>query len=173
MNKIKMTLLAALAAVSAAPASATFYNYTMSNGDLLTIDSAAGTGTWKGDTIDTSFSSADFKSFTGGQSLTNYMVDLNSIGGYITLNGVNEEFSLTPAHMPMLKLNGTTAILWATWGTPPVGGDYVKSVTGYTTSTSSGGTDVPAPAMPLLLGLGAAGLAYRARRVKARQVAAA
>jgi hypothetical protein len=172
MNKFKMTLLAALAAASTAPASAAVYNYTMSNGDVLSINSTSGSGTWTGASINTSFASPAFTSFTGGQNLSHYMADLNSISGYITINGKNEAFSLTPAHPPMLILDGTKATLWATWGTPPVGGDYINTVSGYTTSTSSGGTDVPAPAMPLLLGLGAAGLAYRARRVKARMVAA-
>ncbi len=172
MSKTKI-LLAALAATMAMPASATVYQYSMTNGDLLSIDSTAGTGTWTGAGINTSFTSTAFTSFTGGQNPSGYMVDLNSISGYVTINGKNESFSLTPSHPPMLKLDGTTAVLWATWGTPPVGGDYVKSITGYTTSSSSGGTNVPAPAMPLMLGLGALGLAYRGRRAKARTLATA
>lgn len=173
MTSFRMMLLAAVAASATVPASATVYNYTMSNGDVLSINSGTATGTWKGALIDTSFASPQFASFTGGQSLSHYMADLNSISGYITINGKNESFSLTPSHPPMLILDGAKATLWATWGTPPVGGDYIRTIDGYTTSTSSGGTDVPAPAMPIALGLGAVALAWRGRRVKARPLAMA
>jgi hypothetical protein len=176
LNLTKGTVLAATAALAmATPAAASVYTYTMTNGSVLTINSATATGTMIGSGINATFTSADFSTFTGGDK-PNFMTTLTSLTGSRSENGATYLPNLTDkVHPPILKIGqpagGEGKInLWAIWtnaGGASIG-DYLTTIKSYTPPSSTGGTDVPAPAMPILLGLGALGLAYRARRVKAR-----
>ena len=178
---IKCAVLAGLAgAAMMTPASAAVYTYTMTNGSVLKIDSSTSTGTMVGSGLNATFKSADFATFTGGDN-PNFMTTLTSLTGSRTVNGVTYLPNLTDrVHPPMLELGQSAGgagkvNLWAIW-TSASGdsiGDYVTSIQSYTPPSSTGGTDVPAPAMPILLGLGALGLAYRARQAKARPLAIA
>lgn len=180
LNLIKGAILAATAATLAAPASAAVYKYTMTNGSVLTINSSTATGTMIGNGINATFKSADFATFTGGEK-PNFMTVLTSLTGSRTVSGTTYLPNLTDkVHPPILKIGqpagGEGQInLWAIWTNACNDsiGDYLTTIKSYTPPSSSGGTNVPAPAMPILLGLGALGLAYRARRAKARPLAMA
>ncbi len=164
MTKLFKTAAIGVAAASmavAAPASATIFEYTFGNGDVLTIDNEAGTGTWVGDNIDASFT-GDFSGFEGGET-PSFMTTLTSMDGTRTINGNTVGLQSDPRHPEMLKTRdgGSRWNLWATWGDPVVGGDYVRSITGYTA------TEVPAPGMLGLFGLALAALGLGWRRRKA------
>jgi hypothetical protein len=168
MTKLTTKVAVAFAAASmlaAAPASATIFEYTFGNGDLLTIDTETQVGTWTGDQIDAKFTSADFATFEGGASPTS-MAAIDSIGGTRVINGNVEEVSTSPRHPEKLILDGSRFNLWANWGNPIVrgGGDYVRTTNGFTQIDP--GTDVPAPGMLALFGMALAALGLRSRRRK-------
>ena len=151
------------------PASAALYTYQQTNGDILTIDDTALSGSLKGSNIDVTFTSAAFAGFTGGASPTGSF-NLDSLDGTRTVGGT--AYSDNPSHQQVLKFlpnsNGDTkAHLWSWWGNPIVAGDYITTVGTYTPpSTSSGGTPVPAPGMLGLLSLALIGLGFAGRRRK-------
>ncbi|MEP0189771.1 MAG: PEP-CTERM sorting domain-containing protein [Erythrobacter sp.] len=150
---------AATSMVVAAPASATIFEYTFNDGDVLTIDTDAGTGSWVGEDINATFSSPDFASFQGGAS-PSLSATLTSISGSRLINGAFQPVSSNPRHPEMLitRNGGERFNLWANWGNPIVGGDYVRRITDFTA------TEVPAPGMLGLFGLALIALGLGRRR---------
>ena len=180
MKKIAMALIAASTLALAAPASASIYTYTQSNGAVLTINTQTGTGTLIGNDINSTFTSSDFTSFTGGPNPTGSF-NLDSLDGYRVIGGRRHYDN--PAHQQKLIISASGRTnLWSYWGNSPRYGDYISHISGYTPPTptgssgssggstgggSTGGTDVPAPGMLVLFGLGAGAVALRRRRKKA------
>lgn len=171
MKFTKNAMIAAglLAAVAAAPASAATYEYTMTNGDILTIDTDTSSATFKGGKIDASMTSADFASFTGGATPT-FSFILDSLDGTRLINGAwttDNPKNSTTTHPQKLIAYGPTnrnkVNLWAWWGDPIIGGDYITYIKSYT-------AQVPAPGALGLMAFGLGGLAFARRR--RRKVAA-
>ena len=182
MKKTILTLAAfSAAAIAAAPASATIYTYTQTNGAVLTINTATNTGTLIGRDINARFTSADFANFTGGENPTG-MFALDNLDGYRIINGRRYSDNVSHPQKLIIDANGRTN-LWSYWGRGNQYGDYITRIGSYTppappTTSSSGGTgtggssggtptDVPAPGMLALFGLGAGAIALRRRRKKA------
>jgi len=165
MAKLLKRTAAALAlasAVAAAPASATIFEYEMTNGDILTIDTETQSGSWKGKNINATFTSPDFANFKGGAK-PQFAATLTSLDGTRTIRG--QQFTDNPknintSHPQKLYARGSNFNLWAWWGDPIRGGDYVKNISGFTV------TEVPAPGMLGLLAIAlcALGLGRRRRR---------
>jgi len=166
MSVFKKAVLAASGAaamLAAAPASAAIYTYNMQGGDVLTIDSTAQTATWTGATIDVSMTSADFATFTGGaKPIFSFVLDsldgtrlIN--GQWLTDNPLNAD-TTHPQKLIASKAGSKTKVnLWAWWGDPIKGGDYIRKIGGYS-------AQVPAPGMLALFGIGLAALGWRRRR---------
>jgi len=158
--------LAAMMMAGTTPASATIFEYTMTNGDVLTIDKANGTGSWKGAKIDTNFT-GDFSAFAGGPN-PSFMGELTTLTGFRIINGTSQSPTTTNGnrtHPYMLKTKPHNRFnLWAWWGDPVVSGDYIRKVGEY--SATHPPTDVPAPGVLALLGaaLIALGFGRRTRR---------
>ncbi len=155
--------LAASSMIAAAPASATIFEYTMTNGDVLTINTANGAGTWKGSRIDTSFT-GDFSTFQGG-STPSFMGNLATLTGTRVIDG--KTFTPTTqngnsTHPFMLKTKETNKFnLWAWWGNPVVSGDYVQMIKSFKVVPP---VDVPAPGALGLFGLALVALGFGRRR---------
>ena len=165
-NGIKTAALAVAAtgAVLSAPASATIFEYTMNDGDVLQIDTANGTGAWKGDDIDTTFT-GDFSQFQGGRN-PSFSFTLASLDGTRIIRG--ETFTPTNrngdrTHPFMLKSNnnGHKVNLWSWWGDPVVAGDYIRKIVAYEVTPP---TEVPAPGVLGLFGLALIALGFGRRR---------
>ncbi len=169
----------AAALTFSAPASASVFTYNQNNGAVLTINTATRTGTLIGADINTTFTSPDFANFTGGRNPTGSF-NLATLDGYRLING--QRFPDNTSHPQRLIFgsNGSTN-LWSFWGTGSQFGDYITRIIGYTPpppvgstggstgggSTGGGSTDIPAPGMLALFGIGAAAVAFRRRRKKA------
>ena len=150
---------AAVAVTFSNAASAAFYSYTQTNGDVLTIDTETNTGTLKGANIDTTFTSEGFASFNGGADSAGQMFVLTSLEGTRIIGG-NSYFD-NPSHTQKLLFQDNGRVnLWSWWGNPIAGGDYITHVDSYTVPAA-----VPAPGILGLFGLGLAGLAF-SRRLK-------
>ncbi|GAA4643490.1 hypothetical protein GCM10023115_14500 [Pontixanthobacter gangjinensis] len=167
MKFTKNAIMAAglLAAVAAAPASAATYEYVMTNGDVLTIDTDTSSASFKGSKIDATMTSAAFASFTGGATPTFSFV-LDSLDGTRLINGVqttDNPKNSTTTHPQKLIAYGPSANnkvnLWAWWGDPIIGGDYITYIKSYTAK-------VPEPGALGLMAFGLGGLAFARRRRK-------
>lgn len=164
MLKTSLSALAAVVALAVvSPASAATYTYTMTNNDVLKIDTDTQSATFKGATINASMTSADFATFAGGAAPT-FTAILASLDGTRLINGVwvTDNPVDSGGHVQQLKINGTSVNLWSNWGNPSVGGDYVTTIKTY--------QSVPEPGMLGLMGATLAGFALARRR---RQAAAA
>nr|WP_298931172.1 PEP-CTERM sorting domain-containing protein [uncultured Erythrobacter sp.] len=173
MRKLHKTAAIALAASTmtvATPASAAIFEYVMSDGDILTIDTETQTGTWTGDDMDVTFTSPDFANFQGGDS-PSFSYTLTDMTGTRTIRGTD----YTPTrengdrfHPWMMKTTSDGRInLWSWWGDPVVAGDYVRGIADYRV------VDVPAPGIVGLLALALAALGFGRRRRKIKGAAAA
>lgn len=155
--------IAASTMAVAAPASATIFEYEMTNGDILTIDNEAGTGTWVGNNIDVAFAGSDMIGFQGGSN-PSFSFTLTEMTGTRVIGG--QEYTPTRTngsrfHPWMMKSTGNNnnkINLWSWWGDPVVAGDYIKKI-GDTRIV-----DVPAPGMLALLGLALAAIGFGRRR---------
>lgn len=163
--------MAATTMVAAAPASATIFEYEMSDGDILTINTDNGTGSWIGDDMNVSFAGDELRSFQGGAN-PSFMFTLSDMTGTRTIRG--QDFTPTRQngsrfHPWMIKTTSNNRInLWSWWGNPVVAGDYVRGIAGYRV------VDVPAPGVLGLFGLAlvALGFGRRRKRIKAATAAA-
>jgi len=164
-NWTKSAALAVAASTMAvaAPASATIFEYTMNDGDILTIDTATGTGSWIGDDITTNFT-GDFSGFQGGAN-PSFMFTLTTLTGSREIGGRNFEATNRNGkrtHPFMLKTASSNRVnLWSWWGTPVRGGDYVRRISGYRVVPP---VDVPAPGVLGLFGLALVALGFGRRR---------
>lgn len=170
MANFTKTAAVALAAGSmaiAAPASANVFEYTFKNGDVLTIDTVNGNGTWKGAKIDKSFT-GDFSTFQGGAH-PSFMTELTSLTGTRIINGKTvtaTNFNNGRFHPFKLKTKdgGKKFNLWAWWGDPVVSGDYIQKIKDFKVVPP---VDVPAPGVLGLFGLALVALGFGRRRRKA------
>jgi hypothetical protein len=176
MTILKKATLAAglMAATMAAPASAAIYEYTMTNGSVLTIDTDTSSATFKGNRIDATMTSSSFASFTGG-ALPVFSFVLDSLDGTRLINGQwvtdNPLYADTTHPQKLISYgagSGGKVNLWAWWGDPIIGGDYITYISSYR-------ADVPEPGALGLMALGLGGVAFarrRRRKVKGAAVAA-
>ncbi|MEZ5742248.1 MAG: PEP-CTERM sorting domain-containing protein [Sphingomonadaceae bacterium] len=168
MIKFPLKLIAALGAFafSTAPAAADVFTYNMTNGDTLSINSDTQSATYVGSTIDVSMTSADFASFAGGANPT-FTAVLSSLDGLRLIGGkwlTDNPKNVDTTHPQKLIFEGNGRVnLWAWWGDPIVGGDYIKNIGSYSHTPTN---PVPEPGMLGLLALGAGGVAFARRRRK-------
>ncbi|MEM6858743.1 MAG: MYXO-CTERM sorting domain-containing protein [Pseudomonadota bacterium] len=162
-TKTAAIALAASSMAAAAPASATIFEYTMNDGDVLTINTANGTGSWIGDDIKTQFT-GDFSNFKGGAH-PSFKFTLTTLTGSREIKGVT--FAPTNRngnrfHPYMLKTQNNKKVnLWSWWGHPVVAGDYIRKIVGYHVVPP---TDVPAPGVLGLFALALMALGFGRRR---------
>lgn len=171
MKTLKKACIAAGLAIAtiAAPASAAIFEYTMTNGDILTIDTDTSSATFVGDKINASMTSASFASFTGGAT-PSFSFILDSLDGTRLINGqqvTDNPLYADTTHPQVLKtMSGGRVNLWAWWGDPIIGGDYVKTIKSYS-------AQVPEPGALGLMALGLGGMAFARRRRRKQAPAAA
>lgn len=153
--------LAATGAVAAAPASATIFEYEMTDGDIVTINTENGTGSWVGSDIDTQFT-GDFSGFTGGRN-PSFMFTLTTLTGTREIRGqtftpTNRNGNRTHPFMLKSQNKNRSLNLWSWWGDPVVAGDYVRKIKNFRV------VDVPAPGMLGLFALALMALGFGRRR---------
>ena len=155
--------VAASGFIAAAPASATIFEYTMNDGDILTIATANGTGSWTGDDITANFT-GDFSQFQGGAN-PSFSFTLSTLTGTRDIRGqiveaTNRNGNRT--HPFMLKTkSGNKETLRSWWYAPVIGGDYIRKITHFTVKPP---VDVPAPGVLGLFGLALIALGFGRRR---------
>lgn len=162
MLKTSLSALAAVVALAVvSPASAATYSYTMTNNDVLSIDTVTKSATFTGAKINASMTSAAFATFAGGAS-PNFTAVLSSLDGTRLINGswvTDNPLYADTTHPQKLIIDGNAINLWAWWGDPIVGGDYLTTIKSYNA--------VPEPGMLGLMGATLAGFALARRRRKA------
>ena len=173
MKTYKKAMMAAglAAAAAATPASADIFEYTMSNGDVLTINTETASATMVGANINATMTSSDFATFQGGEA-PQFSFILDSLDGTRLIRGqqvTDNELNINTTHPQKLISYGGSrgrVNLWAWWGDPIIGGDYITYITSYT-------AQVPAPGALGLMVLGLGGVAFSRRRKKQAKRAAA
>ena len=176
MTILKQATFAAglMAAAMATPASAAIYEYTMTDGSVLAINTDTSSATFSGNTINTTMTSSSFASFTGG-AMPVFSFVLDSLDGTRLINGRwvtdNPLFADTTHPQKLISYgsgSGGRVNLWAWWGDPIIGGDYITYIASYR-------ADVPEPGALGLMALGLGGVAIarrRRRKTKAAAIAA-
>ena len=173
MTFLKQAAFAAslMAAAVATPASAAIYEYTMTNGSVLSINTDTSSATFTGTDINTTMTSASFATFTGG-AMPVFSYVLDSLDGTRLINGrlvTDNPLYVDTTHPQKLIFERTGDVnLWAWWGDPIIGGDYITHIASYR-------ADVPEPGALGLMALGLGGVAIarrRRRKTKAAAVAA-
>lgn len=186
MKKTLIITTLAVGLVLAAPAKAAIYNYSTYIGNGIgaanvTVDTAQRTASFTGRNINLTFGDRDLANFRGGNLQTSdrtptYLTD--SVSGTFRRNGIS--YTALQSSRPkrtQFELASNRSFVWF-YGRDRWGrildfdgkGNYTRFTGSSGGSTSSsGGTPVPAPGMLGLLGLGLAGLAFGRRR-NARKV---
>lgn len=170
MKKLFAAAAAITAIAAATPASAAIYTYTMTNNSVLSINSDTQSATFKGADIDTSMTSAAFATFPGG-ALPVFTAVLSSLDGTRLINGkwiTDNPKDVNTTHPQKLILEGKDVNLWAWWGNPIIGGDYLTKIKSYTVTPSP----VPEPGMMGILAVGLTGLAFARRKRRQAAIAA-
>lgn len=180
-KKILATAFFAIGMAAAIPANATIYTYRQADNNVLTINTATGTGTLVGAGINLSFTSAAFRTFTGGAAPSGTFA-IDTIQGTRVVNGVTTTAVDVDRERLTFQTNGSTSLWFQT--VDPRGNRASNDITSRTVqfvpppptgstgggvgggSTGGGPTDVPAPGMLALFGLGAAAVAIGRRRRK-------
>lgn len=160
---LKIAAVMGFALAVTSPASAAIYDYTMTNGSVLSINTDTSSATLIGSDINTSMTSDSFSSFTGGASPVFSFV-LDSLDGTRLVRGnwlTDNPLYSTTTHPQKLISYGPSrnnrVNLWAWWGNPIKGGDYITYIKSYS-------SQVPAPGMLALFGIGAAAIGMRRRK---------
>lgn len=174
VKKLFAAAVALAAMATSMPASAAIFTYTMTNNSVLSINSASQSATFTGADINASMTSAAFATFPGG-ALPNFTGVLSSLDGTRLINGqlvTDNPLHINTTHPQKLIMSGKHVNLWAWWGDPIIGGDYLTKIKSYTFNSTTGGTSVPEPGMLGLLAAGLTGLAL-ARRSRRKVIKAA
>jgi hypothetical protein len=169
MKKLFIAVASAAIAMST-PASAAIYTYTMTNNSVLSINSDTKSATFKGSDIDTSMTSAAFAMFPGG-ALPLFTATLSSLDGTRLINGnwiTDNPKDVNTTHPQKLIIEGKNVNLWAWWGNPIIGGDYLTKIKSYSVTPSP----VPEPGMLGILAVGLIGLAFGRRKRRQATIAA-
>lgn len=160
-----------MASAMAAPASATIYEYTMSNGSVLAINTDTSSATFTGNNINTSMTSSSFATFAGG-AMPVFSFVLDSLDGTRLINGQwitdNPLYATTTHPQKLISYGNTQVNLWAWWGDPIIGGDYITYITSYRENSAA----VPEPGALGLMALGLGGVAIARRRRRKTKAAA-
>lgn len=162
MKKLLATAAAFAAVSTAMPASAAVYTYTMTNLSVLSINSDTQSATFKGSDIDASMTSAAFATFPGG-AMPVFTAVLSSLDGTRLIGGkwvTDNEYGKDTIHPQKLIIQGANVNLWAWWGNPIIGGDYLTTIKSYSVTPSP----VPEPGMMGILAVGLTGLAFARRK---------
>jgi len=174
MKKLLAAAAAFAVVATATPASAAIYTYTMTNNSVLSINSDTTSATFKGANIDASMTSAAFATFPGG-ALPVFTAVLSSLDGTRLIGGnwvTDNPKDVNTTHPQKLIIQGKNVNLWAWWGNPIIGGDYLTEIKSYSVNSTSGGTSVPEPGMLGLFAAGLAGLAFARRKRRQPLIAA-
>jgi hypothetical protein len=170
MKKLLATAAAFAAVSTAMPASAAVYTYTMTNLSVLSINSDTQSATFKGPDLDTSMTSAAFATFPGG-AMPVFTAVLSSLDGTRLINGnwvTDNPLNVNTTHPQKLIIQGANVNLWAWWGNPIIGGDYLTTIKSYSVTPSP----VPEPGMMGILAVGLTGLAFARRKRRQPTIAA-
>jgi hypothetical protein len=100
---------------------------------------------------------------------------LSSLDGTRLINGnwvTDNPLNVNTTHPQKLIIQGANVNLWAWWGNPIIGGDYLTTIKSYSVNSTSGGTPVPEPGMLGLFAAGLAGLAFARRKRRQPLIAA-
>jgi hypothetical protein len=96
---------------------------------------------------------------------------LRSLEGTRLINGdwvTDNPKDVNTTHPQKLIIQGANVNLWAWWGNPIIGGDYLTTIKSYSVTPSP----VPEPGMMGILAVGLTGLAFARRKRRQPSIAA-